>query len=145
MITDTTYNISAQIKSTHTKKDKAIPVTGREDWEGCETSRVPYLLGNRLRDSSEFVILSTGRPSPPGRFLVLISVRRWVDPGAIVRLERLIEKKKNNHPIGTRTRDIPACSIMPQPTTLPRASSRTQEHVNVYIHSPIRLYNVMLN
>jgi hypothetical protein len=25
------------------------------------------------------------------------------------------------HLIGTRTRDLPACSIVPQPTTLPRA------------------------
>jgi hypothetical protein len=32
---------------------------------------------------------------------------------------RSIEKKI--HLIGTRTRDLPACSIVPQPTTLPRA------------------------
>jgi hypothetical protein len=28
---------------------------------------------------------------------------------------------KKFHLIGTRTRDLPACSIVPQPTTLPRA------------------------
>jgi hypothetical protein len=32
---------------------------------------------------------------------------------------RLIEK--SNYLIGNRTRDLPACSIVPQPTTLPRA------------------------
>jgi hypothetical protein len=55
--------------------------------------------------------LCIGRPLPPGRFLVLIYVRGWVDSRAIVRLDL----------IGFRTRDLPACSIVPQPTTLPRA------------------------
>jgi hypothetical protein len=30
-------------------------------------------------------------------------------------------KLKKIHLIGTRTRDLPACSIVPQPTTLPHA------------------------
>jgi hypothetical protein len=37
-----------------------------------------------------------------------------------VRVEGL-GKLKKIHLIGTRTRDLPACSIVPQPTTLPRA------------------------
>jgi hypothetical protein len=39
---------------------------------------------------------------------------------AIVRLEGLGQLKKV-HLMGTRTRDLPVCSIVPQPTTLPRA------------------------
>jgi hypothetical protein len=38
-----------------------------------------------------------------------------------VRLEGLGQLKKI-HLIGTRTRNLPACSIVPQPTTLPRAA-----------------------
>jgi hypothetical protein len=61
------------------------------------------------------------RHLPPGRFLVLISVRGCVDPMVIVRLEGLDQLKTSNDLIGARTRDLPACSIVPQTTTLPRA------------------------
>jgi hypothetical protein len=65
--------------------------------------------------------LRAGRALPPRNFLVLISVRGWVDPRSILRLEGLGQLKKKIHLIGTRTRDFPVCSIVPQPTTLPRA------------------------
>jgi hypothetical protein len=55
----------------------------------------------------------------PGKFLVLMSVRGRVDPRAILWLEGLGKLKKKIHLIGARTRDLPVCSIVPQPTTLP--------------------------
>jgi hypothetical protein len=72
---------------------QAIPVTGRGGPYGCETSRFPHFLDNRFRDSGEVVSLTRLLPLPPGIFLVLISVRGWVDSRAIVRLERLGKQK----------------------------------------------------
>jgi hypothetical protein len=56
--------------------------------------------------------LRAGRPLLPGRFLVLISVRGWVDLKAIVRLEGLGKLKNSNDLIGIRTHDLPTCSIV---------------------------------
>jgi hypothetical protein len=58
---------------------------------------------------------------PLGSFPVLISVSGCVDPKVLMRLEGLGKLKISNYLIGNRTRDLPACSIVPQPTTLPRA------------------------
>jgi hypothetical protein len=85
-------------------------------WDEAPT----FSLDNRLTDGGKVASLTRRPPFPPdpGRFLVLISVRGWVDSRAIMRLEGL-GKLKKIHLIGTRTRDLPVCIIVPQPTTLP--------------------------
>jgi hypothetical protein len=75
--------------------------------------------------------LSAGRPLSPGIFLVLISVRGSIDPRAIVRLEVLGQFKKSNDLIGTWTSDLPACSVVPQSTTLPRATWLCSLTINI--------------
>jgi hypothetical protein len=42
-----------------------------------------------------------------------------------VRLEGLGQLKKSNYLIGNLTRDLPDCTIVPQPTTLPRAPCKS--------------------
>jgi hypothetical protein len=51
-------------------------------------------------------------------------------PGAAGRIGKL--KKKYSDLIGNRTRDLPACSIVPQPTTLPRAKLNKYEVYEQY-------------
>jgi hypothetical protein len=64
--------------------------------------------------------LRAGRPLPPGRFLVLICQRlnRPQNHSAAGRIRSI---EKSNDITRNRTRDLPACSIVPQTTTLPIA------------------------
>jgi len=58
--------------------------------------------------------LCTGRLYPQKIFLVLISVRGWVDPRGISLAGRIMSMKNSNDTIGNRTRDLPACSVVLQ-------------------------------
>jgi hypothetical protein len=86
---------------------------GLREVEAPTFSDIPLIDGGNVVSPTRWPLL------PPGRFLVLISVRSWVDPRAIVRLEGLGKVKKSTS-TGTRTGDLPPCSTVPQPTTLPR-------------------------
>jgi hypothetical protein len=82
-------------------------------------SHIFYTLGSQM--AVRLSALRARRPLPPGRFLVLISARDYRPQGhnaaGSIRSIELI------HLIWTRTRDLPASSVVPQPTTLPRTPS----------------------
>jgi hypothetical protein len=61
--------------------------------------------------------LCAGHYLPPGRFLVLISVKRLCRPQGPSTAGRIRSIEKSNDLSGNKTRDLPACSIVPQPTT----------------------------
>jgi hypothetical protein len=57
--------LSACSKMLKVKKGKAIPLTGHEGPYGCETSRLPHYLGNRLTYGGEVVSLTRRPPITP--------------------------------------------------------------------------------
>jgi hypothetical protein len=74
--------------------------------------------------------LRAGRPLSPQEDSWYSILLEAVDPRAIVRLEELGKLKKSTSS-GTLTGDLPACSIVPQSTTLLRATCNCQ-HTETY-------------
>jgi hypothetical protein len=120
------------IMSCYSEYIKKVKLSPYRPWRplGLREVEAPTFSDIRLIDGGK-VVSPTRRPVlPPERLLVLISVGGWVDPRAIVRLEELGKFKKSTSS-GTRIGDLPACSIVPQPTTLPRAPY--SEYIDILI------------
>jgi hypothetical protein len=77
-------------------KNEAVVLTGRGGPKGCETSRLPHFLDNRLTDGGEDVSLRP-RPTtlyPQEDFWYSFLSEAKSTQGVIVRLEGLGELKK---------------------------------------------------
>jgi hypothetical protein len=105
------------------RKAKALPVTGREGPEGCETSRHPHFLDSRLTYGDEVVSLAR---QPPFTLRKIPGTHLWWSlsrPQGHIAVGRIRSIEKPSDLFRNRTRDLPVCNTVPQPTTLPRAST----------------------
>jgi hypothetical protein len=91
-----------------------------------ETSKLPHFLDSPLTDGGEVSLRRrppfTPRKIPGTHFCQRLSRTQGHSTAARIR-----PIEKSNDLIGNRTRDLPACSIVPQPNTLPRAPLITCE------------------
>jgi hypothetical protein len=102
------------------QKGKVLPVTGCGCPKGSETLRLPHFLCNLFTDGGEVDSLKcrppfTARKIPGTHFCLRLS-----RPHGHSVVGRIKSIEKSSDLIGNKTRDLPACSIVPQTTTLLR-------------------------
>jgi hypothetical protein len=87
---------------------------------GCEMSRLPHFLDNRLTHGGEAVSRMHRPPLTPRRIPSINFYYRLSRPQGHSAAGRVRSIEKSSDLIGNRTSGLPACSIVPQPTTLLR-------------------------
>jgi len=93
-------------------KGKAVPLQAWTGPEGSRKLRLPDFV-TTAQDGGRLSALRTGCLYPQEMLLVLISVRGWVDPRAIVRSEGFYVNETSSDTSWDRTRDLPICSTAP--------------------------------
>jgi hypothetical protein len=95
-----------------------LPLYKPEWSQRFQEFQCPRFLDNRHMNVVRLTSPATGRLTPQEIFLVLVSVRGWVDPRAIAWPEGLSQWEI---PVTTQESNLPSCSAVPQPTAPPRA------------------------
>ena len=99
-------------------QSKSNPITGLDRPWGFQEVQAPRFQDNRHMKVVRLSALRTSRIYPQEIFLVLISVRGWVQPQGHSAAGRIMSMKNSSDTIGNRTRDLPTCSAVPQPSTV---------------------------
>jgi hypothetical protein len=73
-----------------------------------------------------------GRPLPPRKISSTNFCQRLSRNQGLSAAGRIRSIEKSNNLIGIRTRDLSACRIVPQPTTLPRAPNAKDVHEEMF-------------
>ena len=79
--------------------------------------------------------LSIGRLYPRKHSWYSFLLEVELIPGPYCGRKYYVDEKKSNDTIGDRTRDLPACSAVPQPTAPPRAPPVITNHLKMFKHT----------
>jgi hypothetical protein len=104
---------------------KAFPLQAWTGPLGFQEVEAPEFLDNRHMKVVRFSALLTGRIYPQEGCLVLISVKRLSRPKSHNETGSIKSLKNSSDSIGNRTRDLAACSAVPQPSAPTRAPPLT--------------------
>ena len=104
-------------------KVKSNPITGLDRPRGFQEAEAPRFQDNRHVKMVRSA-LRTGRLYPPGNTPCTHFCSRLSQFQGHSATGRIMPIKNSTDTIGNRTRDLPICSAVPQPTSQPRASCK---------------------
>jgi hypothetical protein len=97
------------------------PITRQDKLWGFQEVEAPRLQDNRHMKVVRLSALHTGRLYPPGNIPGTNFCYRLSQPQGHIAAGRIMSMKNSSDTIGNWTRDLPACSAVPQPTVPPCA------------------------
>jgi hypothetical protein len=104
---------------------------------GLQKVQAPRFVDNRDMKVVGLSALRTGRLYPPGNIPGTHFCQRLSQPQGNSAIERIMSMKNSSDTIGIRTRDLQACSAVPQPTAPPR----NLKDINNFLEVPSTFLN----